>query len=285
MQTAVSTDTAGLFGGLFDDARSFPPASAKVAEAVAGYARHRVSWYDNLVATFGSRDSRLIELDACAARLGVPAVEVTVVVPAGLDTLPDALATLRRCPRLRLRAVDVPLGTSPAVVAGRMAGALAEQGVPLYVEVSGALSTEAQAHHLRALGVRLKLRGGGTSVHAFTPENQLAPMIVACAAELLPFKCVTGMSRALRHRDRESLFQRHGFLNIALATVAAIRTGSEAAVRDTLTERDRQAMAAEVRGLAPRDVAAVRTVLTRIGSSHIAESVADLVTLGIITGN
>jgi hypothetical protein len=159
---------------------------------------------------------------------------------------------------------------------------LAEQDVPLYVEVPAAPSTEAQAHHLRALGVRLKLRGGGTSIHTFTPENQLAPMIVACAAELLPFKCVTGMSRALRHRDRESLFQRHGFLNVALASLVAIRTGSEAAVRDTLAERDRHAVAAEIRGLAPRDVAAVRTVLTRIGSSHIAESVADLATLGIV---
>ena len=282
--TPGNADAAGLFDGLFDDAGLFPPASAKVAEAVADHARHRVSWYDDLVATFGSRDSRLLEVDACAARLGLPTVEVTVVVPGGLDTVPDALATLRRCPRLTLRAVDVPLGTRPAAAAGRMADTLAERGVPLYVEVPGSLSTEAQAHRLRALGVRLKLRGGGTSIHTFTPEDELARMIVACAAERLPFKCVTGMSRALRHRDRESLFQRHGFLNLVLATLAAVRTGSEAAVRDILAERDRRAVADEVRRLTPRDVAAVRTVLARIGSSHIADSVADLTTFGFAPG-
>lgn len=285
MTTPMSSDTAGLVDGLFDDAGLFPPASAKVAEAVAEHARHRVSWYDDLVASFSSRDSRLVDVDACAARLGLPNVDVTVVVPAGLDTLPDALATLSRCPRLSLRAVDVPMGTSPPVLAGRAAGALAEQDVPLYVEVAGSLGTEARIHQLRAVGARLKIRGGGTSVHAFIPEHELAPMIVTCAAELLPFKCVTGMSRAFRHRDQESLFQRHGFLNIVLATLAAIRTGSEATVRDILANRDRRALTEQVLALTPRDVASVRTVLTRIGSSDIGESVADLTALGIIGEN
>jgi hypothetical protein len=283
MKTPMSSDTAGLVDRLFDDAGLFPPASAKVAEAVADHARHRVSSYDDLVATFSSRDSRLLDVDACAARLGLPKVEVTVVVPAGLGMLPAALATLKRCPRLTLRAVDVPMGTDPAARAARAADALAEQGVPLYVEVPESLGTEARIHQLRAVGVRLKLRGGGTSIHAFTPERLLAPMIVTCAAELLPFKCVTGMSRAFRHRDQESLFQRHGFLNVVLATLAAIRTGSEAAVRDILAERDQRTLSAEVLGLTPRDVAAVRTVLTRIGSSHVTESVADLRALGIVS--
>ena len=171
------------------------------------------------------------------------------------------------------------------MLAARVAGRLAEQSVPLYVEVPDSLGTEARIHQLRAAGVRLKLRGGGTSIHAFTPEHLLAPMIVTCAAELLPFKCVTGMSRAFRHRDQESLFQRHGFLNLVLATLAAIRTGSEAAVRDILAERDRRALTAEILALTPRDVAAVRTVLTRIGSSDVSESVADLTALGIIAEN
>lgn len=277
----MSSAAAALSDGLFDDAGLFPPASAKVAEAVADHALHRVSWYDNLVASFSSRDSRLVEVDACAARLGLPAVDVTVVVPAGLEALPAALTTLSRCPRLTLRAVDVPMGTSPAVLAGRVAGALAERDVPLYVEVSGSLGTEARIHQLSALGVRLKLRGGGTSIHPFTPEPELALMILGCAAELLPFKCVTGMSRAYRHRDLDSLFQRHGFLNVALATLAAIRTGSHAAVRSILAEHDQRALAEEILELTPRDVAAVRSVLARVSSSHITESVADLIALGI----
>ena len=278
----MTAPVSGLLRGVFDDAGLFPPAAATVTQAVAAHARHRVSWYDDLVATFSSNDSRLVKVNTCAARLGLAAVEVTVVVPAGLDAVPDALATLRRCPRLKLRAVDAPMGTTPAAVAARMADALAEDGVPLYVEVPGSLSTEARLHLLRARGMRLKLRAGGTSIQAFTPEHQLALRIVTCAAERLPFKCVTGMSCAFRHRDPASLNQRHGFLNIALATHVAVRTGSEAAVRGVLAERDRRAVAAQVLDLAPREVAAVRALLTRIGSSDIAESVSDLTTFGIL---
>jgi hypothetical protein len=275
----------GLLDGLFDDAGLFPPAASTVAQAVAAHARHRVSWYDDLIATFSSNDSRLIKVNACAARLGLPTVEVTVVVPTVLDSVPDALATLRRCPRLTLRAVDAPMGTTPTAVAARMADALAEDGIPLYVEVPGSLSTEARLHLLRTHGMRLKLRAGGTSFQTFTPERRLALLIVTCAAERLPFKCVTGMSCAFRHRDPESLFQRHGFLNIALATLVAVRTGSEAAVRAILAERDRRSVAAEVLELTPRDVAAVRALLTRVGSSDLTESVADLTSFGILAEN
>ena len=278
----MSAATVTLLENLFDDAGLFPPACATVADAVTAHARHRVSWYDDLLATFSSNDSRLTKVNACTIRLGLKTVDVTAVVPAGLDAVPDALATMRRCPQLTLRAVDAPIRTTPTLVAARMADALAEDGVPLYVEVPAALSTEARLHELRAHGLRLTLRAGGTSVTSFTPESQLALMIVTCAAELLPFRCVTGMSHAVRHRDPETLFQRHGFLNVALATHVAVRTGSEAAVREALAERDQRAVATQVLGLTSRDVTAVRALLTRVATSDVVESVGDLTTYGLL---
>jgi hypothetical protein len=278
----MSSAAVELFADWFDDAGLFPPAALTIPQAVAAHARHRVSWYDHLVATFISNDGRLVKVNARVAQLGLPTLDVSVAVPAGLDALPEALATLRRCPRLRLRAVELPIGTTHIVAAARAAAELAERDIPLYVEVTGALITETRIHQLRAHGMRLKLRGGGTSINAFTPEGQLAPTILNCAAELLPFKCVTGVSRAVRHRDPATLLQRHGFLNIALATLTAVRTGSQAAVRRTLAERDQRAAADEILRLTPRDVAAVRTLFTRVGSSHIRESVTDLTTLGLI---
>jgi hypothetical protein len=34
-----------IFGGLFDDASLFPPASLPMADAVAGHLRHQAAWY------------------------------------------------------------------------------------------------------------------------------------------------------------------------------------------------------------------------------------------------
>jgi hypothetical protein len=278
----MSSAGVGLFHDLFDDAGLFPPSATSVAQAVAAHARHRVSWYDDLVASFVSNDARLIKVDACARRLGLPVVDVTVVVPAGLPALPDALATVRRCPRLRMRSVEVALGPAPMAAAARAAAMVAEYEVPLYVEVPGPLVTDTRIHQLRTHGMRLKLRAGGTSIAAFTPESRLAPMIVDCAAELLPFTCVTGVSRAVRHRDPATLRERHGFANLALATLTAVTTASEAAVRLALAERDPHVVVDRLVALTPRDVGAVRTLLTRVGSSHVSESIADLTALGLV---
>jgi hypothetical protein len=281
----MSSASRGLLAGWFDDAGLFPPAALTIAQALVGHARHRVSWYDELLACFVSTDGRLVKVDTCAARLGLLSLDLSVVVPEGLAALPAALTTLRRCPRLRLRTVELPVDATPIATAARAASTLAEHGVALYVELPTTQITETRIHQLRTHGMRLKLRGGGTSIHAFTPEDQLALTILHCAAEMLPFTSVSGVGRAVRHRDPVTLQQRHGFLNIALATLTALRTGSHAAVRDALAERDRQTVAHDMLTLTARDVVAVRSLFTRVGSSHLAETVTDLTTLGIITDN
>jgi hypothetical protein len=281
----MGSAAVGLFEGMFDDAGLLPPSAVTVAQAVSAHARHRVSWYDDLLASLLSNDARLVRVDAYAARLGLPSVDVTVVVPAGLDSLPDALALVRRCPRLRLRAIEVALGMTPIIAAARAAATLADHDVPLYVELPSSLITDARIHQLRSHGIRLKLRAGGTSIEAFNPESQLATAIVRCAAERLPFTCASGVSRALRHRDPASLLQRHGFANIALATLTAVTTASAAAVQKSLAERDPRTVADQLIALTTRDVTALRTLLTRIGSSHVTESVTDLLSLGLIAQN
>jgi hypothetical protein len=278
----TSTNT-GLLVGWFNDAGSFPPAALTITQAVANHARHHVSWYDALLASFVSIDSRLVKLDTYATRLGLRRLDVTVVVPAGLGALPDTLATLHRCPRLRLRAIEVPLAATPIPTAAHAAGELAELDVALYVEVPNSPTSERQIHQLRTHGMGLKLRGGGSSVFTFNPEDHLALTILHCAAERLPFTCATGVSRAVRHQDPNTLLQRHGFLNITLATLAAVTTGSHATVRDILADTDHHTIADTTRTLPGRDVATIRTLLTRVSSNDISQTVTDLTTLTIIT--
>ncbi len=282
MQPVMTSADAGLFAGWINDAGLFPPAALTITQAVANYARHRVSWYDGLLANFVIIDGRLVKVDTCAARLGLRRLDVTVVVPGGLEALPDALATVHRCSRLRLRAIELPIGASPMLTAARAAAELAEQDVALYVEVPRWQISDRRIHQLRSYGMRLKLRGGGSSIFTFNPEDQLALTIINCAAEMLPFTCVTSVSRAVRHRDPATLLQRHGYLNIALATLAAVNTGSHAAVRDLLAERDQQTVAHTTLTLTGRDVAAVRALFTCLGSNDVSGTVTDLTTLAVI---
>jgi hypothetical protein len=281
-QPVMRSADAGLFAGWVNDAGLFPPAALTITQAVANFARHRVSWYDEVLANFVSIDDRLVKVDSWADRLGMRPLDVTVVVPAGLDALPHALETLHRCSRLRLRAIELPIGASPILIGARAAAELAEHGVTLYVEVPSGHLSERRIHQLRIHGMRLKIRGGGSSIDSFNSEDQLALTIINCAAEQLPFTCVTGVSRAVRHRDLSTLLQRHGYLNIALATLAAVNTGSHAAVRDLLAERDHEIVAHATRTLARRDVATVRSLFACLGSNDVFETVTDLTTLAVI---
>src|SRR5689334_5520808 len=97
----TSTALTALFDGLLDDAAMFPPEDAPLADAVVGHAAHRLAWYSDLVASFVCAAGRLPSLSAQLAVRAIPRLSASLVVPAGIDAVPDALAAASRVPRLR----------------------------------------------------------------------------------------------------------------------------------------------------------------------------------------
>jgi hypothetical protein len=272
-----------LVAGLFDDAALFPPASLKLPAALRAHAWHRVSWYADMIGPFVCNASRAPALDAEVARLAVGPVEVAVAVPEGLPAVASAVATVDSCDNLVLRSVEVPLGTDRLADAARALTPIVERGATAYVEIPVERVTERRVHELGLARLRLKLRTGGTTIDAFQTEDELAAPIVLCAAELLPFKCTAGLHNAVRHRDLATMFEHHGFLNLALAARAAAATGSVAATAATLGERDAAAIAEEVRALRPREVVAIRELFASFGTCSIADPVRDLTAMGLVT--
>ncbi|MDP9092525.1 MAG: hypothetical protein M3N95_06160 [Actinomycetota bacterium] len=272
-----------LFFGLFDDAGMFPPASLPAGRAVFEHARHSLSWYDGFVGPLVCHDSRLGAVDEHAARLGLPVIDVTVVVPEGLEAVAKALDALDRCPHLKIAALDAPLGKHPLRKAVAVCERVADLGVEMYLEIPITHLDDRSVHALCAANLAVKLRTGGTTTGAFHTEDELARAIVLCAAERLPFKCTAGLHNAVRHRDRETKFEHHGFLNIALAALAAAGTGSVAVVREILAERDPMIVAARTRELSCRDVAAIRSLFASFGTCSVTEPVDDLISMGLVT--
>lgn len=275
-----------LFAGMFDDAAMFPPAKIAPPQAVREHLRHRLRWYEELLGPLVCTAARLPVVEECAATLGVTPdgpLDVAVVVPEGIDAVPSALQTARQCTHVRVRAVEAPLAGASISTVSETAERLAAAHVSMYVEIPVSQVSERQVHELRDSNARLKLRTGGTTIDAFSTEEELAAPIVTCAAELLPFKCTAGLHHAVRHRDRSTGFEHHGFLNIALAARVAAGTGSVRATATMLAERDGQTLATEAARLRSSDVDGVRALFASIGTCSIDEPVHDLLELGLVS--
>jgi len=279
----IGGDLVELFARLLDDASMYPPRDEHPPAAVTEHLAHRVAWYADLVGPFVCSVGRLPTIDALAARHGVDQLDVAMVVPGGLETLGEAVETAKRCERVRVVGIEIPLGPHRLVDALSHLVPLVSDERIVYLEIAVQIITDHDVHALAPTGVRLKLRTGGTSIEAFQSEDRLAAPIVMCATERLAFKCTAGLHNAIRHRDRDSLFERHGFLNVALAARVAAATGSHASTRAMLAERDPGVIARQVGNLTAADVRAIRALFTSFGTCSIDEPVGDLLELGLVS--
>lgn len=271
-----------LFSGLFDDASMYPPADTRLPAAARGYARHRLSWYAETVGSFVCNARRLDTLAAQLQELALEPFAVAAVVPDGVDGVPALVRATAMLPQLRLAAVEVPLRTDSFNSAARALESLRAEGVRCYLEIPVLKVNDRQVHELSQAGLRLKLRTGGTSIDAFRSEAELATPILLCASERLQFKCTAGLHHAVRHRDTETKFEHHGFLNVALAARVAAATGSAGATTRVLAERDPRAVAEQVWDLGRPDVDAIRAMFCSFGTCSITEPIADLVRMGLV---
>lgn len=275
--------TGALFARLFDDAAMFPPADMKMPAAVRQHARHRLSWYADTVGPFVCNARWLGRLATQTEPVGLAPLSVAAVVSDGVEELGRLREAVTAHPQLTLAAVEVPLRSARLADAVRALRPIAATGVPCYLEVPVRAVDERTVHELGDAGLRLKLRTGGTSIDAFSTEQQLAAPIVACASERLQFKCTAGLHNAVRHRDGETGFQHHGFLNVALAARVAASTGNAAATARALADADPLSVQGQVHDLNEHDVAAIRAMFCSFGTCSIDEPLADLVAMGLVT--
>ncbi len=267
----IGAHVPGLFTGLFDDASMFPPQDEPVQSAVVGHLTHRAAWYADMIGPFVCSAARVTTVDALVARSGVDRIDVSMVVVDGLDGLRRALDWAGSCAHVNLAAIEIPLGVHDLHDALRQLTPLLAEDRLVYLEIPVQRVNEHYVHDLAPTGVRLKLRTGGTAIEAFQTEENLAKPIVLCAAE------------RLGQRDSATLFEHHGFLNVALAARVAAATGSPGATAALLAERDPHALAYRIADLTPTDVLATRALFSSFGTCSISEPIDDLLGMGLVS--
>lgn len=270
-----------MIDSLFDDAAIFPPGNAAMDEAVRSHLEYQRSWYAHSVGPLICSSDRLAELGQVLGHDVGGSLDITVTVPGGPPALPAALTNAQACRSTRLIGVEIPLnGAAPARV-GELSGGL-DQPVDVYVEVPLSELTSALAIAIGRCGLRIKLRTGGTQASAFPSEGLLAAALATIVAGGVAFKCTAGLHNAVRHRDPETGFEHHGFLNIALAVRELRRQAPHEEVQAVLADSDVDRIAAAIRELTESELAGVRSLFRSFGTCSVEEPLSDLLAMGLV---
>jgi hypothetical protein len=255
-----------LFDRFFDDAAIFPPGNEAMDVAVRTHVAVTGSPLGRHIGPFVCSADRLVGLGDALSATDVDHIDLALVTP--LSSASSAITAAHDDPRLRLRAVEVS-GTEP--------------GDPFPVVPEGTmLVVERAAEPPFDLpdDAALKLRTGGETPAAFPDETQLTSALTAAVAQGLSFKLTAGLHHAVRHTDPATGFEHHGFLNVILATHAAL--SGEGDVAEALGTRDPALVAAAITDLDESARGDVRSRFLSFGTCSINEPLDDLRGFGLL---
>lgn len=287
---------------LVDDAAVFPPGNAPLDTALTAHRRHRRTAWADLVGPFVVSDVALPELiEAVRASGDSTPLRVSVVVTGGAGAIEPAVRWAGRADELELAAVELALRDEQdlprnarrvtTVVDQLRASGDLDDDTPVYVEPPRPLGPEPAASWLTALDevaaldLRLKFRTGGVTADAFPSAAELASCIDAALDRELRFKCTAGLHHALRHRVDEGFdrpVDQHGFLNVLLATRAALDGGGVDDIAQALETADPSVVRDTLDDEGEETLVSARRWFVSFGSCSVLEPLEDLVALGLV---
>jgi hypothetical protein len=308
-----------LLAELVDDAGLFPPESLPMADALARHRADEAEGSPLLSGRFLCPASRIAEARWSWTRLAGPGgdgppLRLGVILDTGFDGLDDVLAGVAEDPTgvvldaaLVLEMLEVPAPAAEAVdatlatltgwpsavfvegprgssewvkavapAAAAPARAAVDAGAPAPAEAAAGAGAEPAT--LRGA----KIRCGGARADLFPSPDELAAFVCACFEHGVPFKATAGLHGAVRHRDDETGFVHHGFLNLVLAAVRAASGASVTDVAEVLASTDGPALAAAARAVSAREVTASRLLFRGYGSCSTSEPREEAAALGLL---
>lgn len=275
----------GLLAGLVDDAGLFPPESLPMGVALARHDADGDAGFTMLSHRFLCPASRLGELGGELARSGAGgSLRLGLILDTGLGGLAAAQAELAASEvPVTLETVELAAPSPETVTAALEAlvgfePAVFVEGPPGSVEW---VKTVAAGHEQGGLR-GAKVRCGGARAELFPSPEALARFLVACAENGVPFKATAGLHGAVRHRDPQTGFVHHGFLNLLLAAVRASSGAAVDEVAAVLSSTEGGALVAEARALSARSVVAARLLFRAYGSCSTSEPREEAVALGLL---
>lgn len=277
--TPTALDTAVL-AGLCDDASIFPPGRLPLDRAVAAHLAHRDAPHSTLVGPLVVRTADLPALARLTADRPAGSVDLSVTVPSPA-AVQDASAEARRIRATRFAALEVvvPEALHVAAVVPMLEEGIGDpEGVTVFVEVPRDHRRDDLFAELAGSPYLAKLRTGGVRADLYPSESELAAAIASAVRHGVPFKATAGLHHAVRNTDPATGFEQHGFLNLLVATHAALAGAGPTELTALLAERDGSRLAELVRAVSP----STRKVFRSFGTCHIGEPVTELADLGLL---
>ncbi|MFD0900654.1 hypothetical protein [Actinomadura sediminis] len=275
------TGVPAFAAGLCDDAAVFPPGRAPLAAAVPAHRRHRTAPYAALVGPLVLPATALDDLAPLLAGDAGGALDVALTAPAGPAQAAGALAAAADLPvELHGLEIAVPAGWTASELVRAVDGLRTD--VPVHVEVPRDERRPAIVAALAASGHRAKFRTGGVTADLYPDPDELAAAVAAAVAAGVPFKATAGLHHPVRNTDPGTGFDQHGFLNLLLATDAALDGRPAADLAALLADRDAASVAARVAALPPGRTAAARAAFVSFGTCSITDPLTELADLGLL---
>jgi len=257
--------SAPLYAALFDDAAIFPPGNVPMGEAVRAHLESLDSPAAPYIGPFVCSDARLGELQSV---LGDSAIQLALTTTA--DHYPAAVHTVLSDARFTLRSVEIAMHDVVLPVAELPPTTVT------YIELPWGAQPDLPP------GTALKLRTGGETTDAFPTEDQLAHALGYCVGQDIRFKLTAGLHNAIRHTDPVTGFEHHGFLNVILAVLAALRDAHDGDLADTLANRDAGEIVDDIRAMRAADIDRVRHYFRSFGTCSTSEPINELHDLGLL---
>ena len=277
--------TPALFRHLVDDAAMFPPGELPLAEAVAAHREHRQAEYADLVGPFVCTDENLMKVAAEAAKSREP-LEVSVVITGGAGGIEPAVRYGDRSAHLVVKSIEVRLRDEEDLSrnALRVVRACDDcfDDQQAYIEVALDGGYERALDVIADAGYAAKVRTGGLDPILFPTGTEVAGFITACLDREVAFKATAGLHNAIRHQDRSTGIMHHGFLNVLLATRAALDGAPQDQLVRILDSLDGEELATMAGELSEEQAAGTRRWFTSFGSCSIDEPRQDLTALGLL---
>lgn len=302
MRLVLDARTAA-FATLIDYAGLFPPASLSVEDAVGEYRRIRAGASAWVGGRFLCRASQLADLASVATRTfaaGETPWEVSVI----FDGTPGESAALAKDfhaemdPVMVVAAAEARLGGAANVAVDPLIDSMlsiAPEVVP-FIEVDRSRSIKEQVDSVattlesrRRVG-GVKLRCGGEAVDSFPTPGEVAEFIAASVDARMPFKATAGLHQPIRHFDDNLGLERHGFVNLLIATALAEAGEDRATIEHVIAETDPDAFAMSAAFASWRDRKVPGSALRRMrhsgfvayGSCDFNEPTEALIELGFM---
>ncbi|TWP35708.1 hypothetical protein [Leekyejoonella antrihumi] len=262
-----------LFDGLLDDAAVFPPGNFPLEEAIARRMRRRGTAAARYVGPLLLPVALIDEALACATPL-----TISVVGRPGASTgaLLAAAEKVVASAGHSLAGIELPHGSD-----WRNALAL---GVPLAVEIpAGPDGLERLSDITEVDGqVHVKLRTGSTPHNPVPTPAQLGAFIVGCLSQDLAFKLTGGLHHPITGEPAGAGETQFGFLNVLVATDAALAGAGASAVEDLLASRETDALVGTLRSLSADRAATIRATFHSYGCCDVLDPVHALSDHGLI---